>query len=160
MKKFVSKLALFRLNGDELIAKNSLGPWKPLSSHPPFYEVLLKVLSKDSNTDTPHSTISLEDPKIPLSNTNEQVIKSSTTKTSSKKRSFSKRQRVSNDKHISDEPPVNQVKIRKKSKDSSIIEMADVRSEVSKSFIRKSFVSILYRIFIFRFSVYFIFKRG
>lgn len=133
----------FRLNGDELISKNSLGPWKPLSSHPPFYKELLKVLSDGPHTKTPNSTISLKDPKIPLSDTDKQTIKPSMTKSSSKKRSISRKTKISNNEHISNQTPAHQVKVRKKSADNSVIEMADVQSEVSKSFIRRISVPLI-----------------
>ena len=127
----------FQLNGDELISKNSLGPWKALSSHPPFYKELLKVLSDGPHTKTPHSTISLKKSEIPLS----------TTRSSSKRRSMSRKTKINNTEHTPS--PAHQVKVRKKNKDNSIIEMADVQSEVSKSFIRRISVPLIVGALIF-----------
>jgi len=143
------QISSFQLNGDELISKNSLGPWKPLSSYPPFYEVLLQILSEKQHTKTTNSTISLKGPKIPVSDTDEQV-RSSKTKTSSQKRSTSEKTKIS-DKYMSNQAPAHQVKIRKKSKDSSIIEMADVQSEVSKSFIKRISIPVFIGALLFYF---------
>ena len=145
----------FQFNEDQLISKSSSGPWKPLSSHPPFYTALLKALPHGPHTHTPHPTISLKDPKTSFSGGGKQEF--STTNGSSKKRASSKKTKIQNGRQSINQTPVHQVKISKKNKDSSIIEMADVQSEVSKSFIRRMLIPVFAGLLIFSFIVFLFF---
>ena len=142
----------FQFNEDQLISKSSSGPWKPLSSHPPFYTALLKALPHGPHTDTPHSTISLKNPKTSFSGGGGK--ERSMTGKSSKERSFSNKTKKS--VQSINKTPAHQVKISKKSKESSIIEMADVQSEISKSFIRRVLPPVFAGILIFGF-IFFLF---
>lgn len=143
-EEICQKINSFQLNEDQLISKSSSGPWKPLSSHPPFYTALLKALPHSAHTNTPHSTISLKNPKQESSMTNKS----------------SKKTKIYSGKHPVNQAPSHQIRISKKNKDSSIIEMADVQSELSKSFIRRMLIPVFAGASIFCFIFFLFFKEG